>query len=192
MKRFIPLLLLGACGPLVQIGGNSQPPASLLTLAADPAPGAGPAGDPATAVTVDTPAVPGTLQTLRVPVRIADTQVQYLTGAQWAEQPNRLFARLLADRLTGAGIAVIDARQGGVAGRRLLSGQLLEFGLDVRDPAAPVARVRFDAAISGAAPRLRRFEASEPVAVQDGPSVAAALNRAANRVGGEVSAWVGR
>ena len=37
----------------------------------------------------------------------------------------------------------------------------------------------------------RRFEAREPVTVIDAGGTAAALNRAANRVGAEVADWVG-
>ena len=112
--------------------------------------------------------------------------------ASWAEQPNRQFQRLLADTLAGAGVAVLDTRSGGVAPARTLTGHLREFGLDVRG--APVVRVRYDAQLAG--PRgagtvaLRSFVAEEKVTSQQPAVIAAALNRAANRLAGEVAAWV--
>lgn len=196
MQRFAPIiaaLLLAGCGPLVQLGGNAPAPDALLVLRADAPPPqwAGPTavGD---TLAVAIPDVPAELQTLRLPVQLTSATVQYLAGASWAEQPNRQFQRLLADTLAGAGVAVLDTRSGGVAPARALTGHLREFGLDVRG--APVVRVRYDAQLAG--PRgagtvaLRSFVAEEKVASQQPAVVAAALNRAANRLAGEVAAWV--
>ena len=196
--QFIALLTglaLSACGPIVQIGGNAKPPASLLTLhaTAAPRPYAGPSNRAET-IGVELPGTPATLQTLRLPVNISATEVAYLAGATWSEQPNRQFQRLLADTLAAAGLAVIDVRQSRVAPARTLTGVLRDFGLDVADPANPVVRVRFDAQIANArSPQptllLRRFEAFEPAIDQRPAAVAAALNRAANRMAGEISEW---
>jgi cholesterol transport system auxiliary component len=185
-------LLLAACSPIVQVGGNAPRPDALYTLSAAP-PLAVPAGqapvDLARAVTVDTPSMPGALQTVRIPVTVSDTAIQYVKGAQWAEQPNRLFQRLVADTLVHSGISVVDQRSSGQTGGRRLTGQLLAFGLDVR--AAPMVRVRFDATLAGPdGVRQRRFEREAPVAGQDGENVALALNGAANRVAADVAAWV--
>ena len=204
--RFLPglavaaLVGVAACGPLVQIGGNDKAPPSLLTLRATAA--LGPATtttDPHATVLVLVPAVPGILQTLRLPVTTTDTTVQYLTGATWAEQPNREFQRVLADTLAAKGIPVLDPRQSTAASSRTLSGTLLDFSLDVRNPGAVVVRVRFDAALTGvgtkgsAAPfAIRRFDASAPVATQNPTDVAIALNAAANTVATDVAAWVAR
>ena len=189
-----------ACGPLVQIGGNAKAPASLLTLRATATPGpAVTTTDPKATVLVLVPAVPGILQTLRLPVTTADTSVAYLTGASWAEQPNREFQRVLADTIAARGIAVLDPRQSTAASGRTLSGTLLDFGLDVRNPAAVVVRVRFDAALTGVGTKgstppfaVRRFDASAPVASQNPTDVAIALNTAANSVAADVAAWIAR
>ena len=197
------LLVLAACGPLVQIGGNAKPPASLLTLAATAVPRAyaGPArlGD---TLGVEVPTVPATLQTLRIPVTTTATEVTYLTGASWAEQPNRQFQRLLADTLAANGQAVVDPRQSAIAPARTLAGSLRDFGLDMRSPAAPLVRVRYDAQLSGSTKAsgnggasvgdsvaLRRFDTSEPADAATPTAVAAALNRAANRLAADVAAW---
>ena len=187
--------LLMSCGPLVQIGGNSPRPDALYTLTAT-APAAVPAGqvpvDMASAVTVQVPTVPGALQTLRIPVSISDTAVQYVKAGQWSEQPNRLFQRLISDTLVHGGIAVVDPRASGVSARRILSGQLVAFGVDSR-MAAPLVRVRFDATLSTPAGlRQRRFERAAPLAAVESAQVAAALNLAANQVAADVAAWVGR
>jgi cholesterol transport system auxiliary component len=188
-------LLLAGCGPLVQIGGNEKPPAALLTLTATATPGPMTKGPVKRADTigVELPGVPATLQTLRLPVTTSPTEVSYLVGATWAEQPNRQFQRLLADTLIAAGHAVIDIRQSPVAPAQHLSGTLHSFGLDVQDAGSPVVRVRFDAQIvDPRAPqmvRLRRFDAVEPAFDQRPAAVAAALNRAANRVAADVADW---
>lgn len=190
----LPLLALAiaGCGPLVQIGGNSSRPDSLYTLSAPP-PAAVSAGlnplDMQQAVTVDMPSVPGALQTLRIPVTVADTSIQYVTAAQWTEQPNRLFQRLLADTLAAHGTAVVDQRSSGQAGGRRLTGQLLVFGVDVRN--GRQVEARYDATLSGPdGVRQRRFERTVPLVQVVGPEVAVALNQAANAVASDVAAWV--
>ena len=185
-------LLLAACSPIVQVGGNSPRPDAVYTLSAAP-PTAVPAGtapiDMARAVTVDTPSMPGALQTVRMPVTVSDTAIQYVKGAQWSEQPNRLFQRLLADTLVHSGIAVVDQRSSGQTGGRRLTGQLMAFGLDVRE--GRQVRVRYDATLAGPdGVRQRRFEREAPVGSADGADVALALNAAANRVAVDVAAWV--
>ena len=185
-------LLAAACGPLVQVGGNAPRPDAVYTLSAAP-PVAVPAGtapvDLSRAVTVDTPSMPGALQTLRIPVTVSDTAIQYVKGAQWSEQPNRLFQRLLADTLVHSGVAVIDQRSSGQTGGRRLTGQLMAFGLDVRD--GRQVKVRYDATLAGPdGVRQRRFEREALVGSADGADVALALNGAANRVAADVAAWV--
>ncbi len=186
-------LLIGGCGPLVQVGGNAPAPDALLVVRSD-APVAVYTGPAAVGDTlgVSVPDVPAELQTNRLPVQVTAATVQYLAGASWSEQPSRQFQRLLADTLAGAGVPVLDTRGGGVAPARQLTGHLREFGLDVR--ANPVVRVRYDAQLAG--PRsagtvaLKSFVAEEPVRSQEPADVAAALGRAANRLAGEVAVWV--
>ena len=186
------LLAVAGCGPLVQIGGNNAAPPMLLTLHADAVPGAPPAAVAQTAtLLVLTPLPSGALQTLRLPVATRDTELQYLTGAGWSEQPNRLFRRVLADTIAASGTVVVDGAQRSPGAGRTLAGNLIDFGLDVR--AAPVVRVRYDATLTtGAASevKVRRFEATAVPASQTPGDVAAALNDAANKVAGEVAAWV--
>ncbi|WP_199553307.1 ABC-type transport auxiliary lipoprotein family protein [Sandaracinobacteroides hominis] len=201
MTRALPLsilagcgmLTLSGCGPLVQIGGNAPRPDALYTISAPPpasvAVGQQPV-DMKAAVTIDTPAVPGPLQTLRIPVTVSDTSIQYVQSAQWAEQPNRLFQRLLADTLTANGIAVIDQRSSGQIGGRRLTGQLMAFGVDVRG--GPAVKIRYDATLYGPAGiRQRRFEREAALGRVDGPEASTALNGVANLIAADVAKWVG-
>lgn len=184
--------LVAGCGPLVQIGGGSTPPVALYTLSSNP-PAAVPAGlvptDMARAVTVDIPSVPGALQTLRMPVTVSDTEIQYVKAAQWSEQPNRLFQRLLADALVAGGTGVIDQRSSGQAASRRLTGQLVAFGVDVRD--GRQVMVRYDATLATPTSlKQRRFERTAPLSDVTGAATAEALNRAANAVAADVAGWV--
>jgi cholesterol transport system auxiliary component len=136
------------------------------------------------------PLVPGALQTLRIPVIVSDTEIQYIKGGQWAEQPSRLFRRLVADRLAGAGVPVVEPSVAGGSGGRQLSGQLAAFGVDLRG-GAPVASVRYDATLVAAdGLRQRQFAEEEPLGAVAPAPAAAALNRAANRLAGRLAEWV--
>lgn len=189
---FSLLLAVPGCGPLVQIGAKFPPASSLLLIEADarPAPTVAATGP---TLAVELPQLPAMLQTLRLAVRISDSEIQYLAAASWAETPSRQVQRLLADTLTARGIAVVDRGHASARADAALSGTLRDFTLDVRDPLAPVVRVRYDAQVgrSGTARPLgiRRFDASERVASQQPADVAAALSRATNRMALELADW---
>lgn len=191
MKIAIALgcLALAGCGPLIQIGGNAAPPDVLLTLRASPGEAAAPRGTP---ILVTLPSVPGALRTLRIPVTTRATEIAYLENANWIEQPNLLFQRLLGEVVQArSGRPVVDERTVDVVAALRLSGRLLEFGLDARG--ARAVHVRYDAILTSPAGGLvasRRFEARESVADETGPEVARALNAAANGVATQVGDWV--
>ena len=193
-RNSLVLLVLAAvagCGPLVQIGGNVPAPEALLTLRAD-LPAATTAAKTGATLAVALPTVPGVLQTLRLPVVTANTEVQYLKDGSWIEQPAKLFQRLLVDVVgTKAGVIALDGRNFDVAPARKLTGQLLEFGLDVRS--SPVVRVRYDATLTTNDGKLigaRTFTASQPLSAETPSAAATALNAAANTVASDVAAWV--
>ncbi len=198
MKRLAALagLLVASCGPLVQIGGNDKPPTALLMLRASAPPlDRSRTIDKDRTFSVVVPTVPGPLQTLRLPVTTRDTEIAYLTGATWAEQPNKQFARVLADTISSRGVAVLGPRTAAVGATRKLVGQLIEFGLDAREPAALKVILRYDALLTGDGGKtigLRRFDQSVAVSGQDPGQVAVALNTAANAAAAEVADWVTR
>ncbi|MGB3721563.1 MAG: ABC-type transport auxiliary lipoprotein family protein [Pacificimonas sp.] len=183
-------LALAACGPLVQVGGNAPAPQSLLTVTANAAAPTSVSGAP---LLITTPSVPGKLKTLRIPVTTNANEVEYLGAATWLEQPNKLFHRVLIDTFESrTGRPALDERDVNVVPAARLSGDLLEFGLDVA--AGSVVRVRYDAMLGspdGGMLATRRFETTEPVSAETGPAVAYALGQAANRIAADVADWAG-
>lgn len=188
----LALLAVAACGPVVQVGGSAKPPKALYTLNATAAPVAEAGLTPVPykeTLGIDVPTVPGTLQTLRIPVEVTNTAVQYLDDAQWSEQPNRLFRRLLSDTARSAGIPVVDLRSSGMRGGRRLSGQILAFGVDLRN--GQEVRIRYDATlVTEEGMRQRSFERSAPISSVRGAEVANTLNTVANEIATDVRKWL--
>lgn len=193
MRALLLLLLLSACGPIVQVGRPAPPPPALFVLT--PPPGTAVAAgvepvDPARAISVLAFNAPSMLATVRLPVMTDATSVTYLKDAQWAEPPARLIGRLIEQRLAGVGVAVIDRRVTGRAAASVLGGTLRAFQVDVGS-GAPRVVVRLDATLAGpGGTRLRSFEREVPLARVDGTEAARAFNQAANLVAGDLVAWV--
>ena len=173
--------------------GGGKAPATLLTLTPE-APSVGEitrAANAGQAVTVSTPVISKELRTVRIPVRVTSTDVQYVTDAQWVDTPDRLFADLLAETIRRTtNRVVLDPALTGFDPGLIVSGELQSFGYDA---ATGQAVVRFDGALStagGTRVETRRFEANAP---SDGTaqSIGPALNRAANEVSLEVASWIG-
>jgi cholesterol transport system auxiliary component len=196
-RTVAPLALaaaLGACSLSSLLGGGgAKAPPTLQTLtpeAADP----GPVTRTAAAgqsVTVAAPAIPKELRTNRVPVQVSPTDIQYVTGLQWVDTPDRLFQQLVSETIRrttsrvvlGSNLTTLDPGL-------LLSGQLQKFGYDAQ---TGQVMVEYDGALStagGNRVETRRFVATAPA---DGTAatVGPALNRAANQVARDVAGWVG-
>jgi cholesterol transport system auxiliary component len=183
----LPLFLLSAC-----ISFGEEPPPTLLTLDARGAPAAGAtwSGDVTDALVVEAPTLARKLSTTRIPVQIDATNLAYLTGTAWVEEPDQLFQRLLSETIAaGADRLVVDPYLAGGRQAVTLEGALIEFG--AFEDSREVVLV-YEAVLTGegAQVRKRRFEAREPVsAIESGP-VGEALNEAANRVAREVADWI--
>src|SRR5437870_5279514 len=184
-------LALGGCAGL--LGGGGKPPAYLFTLTPD-------APDPGTlartagagqAVAIVVPVVPKELRTVRVPVQVIPTVVQYVPNLQWVDTPDHLFKNLVAEtvrRTTGR--VVLDPGETTLDPGLVVTGQLQHFGYDAQTSQVVV---QYDAALSTAGAtqvQTRRFTAT---ATADGSSttVGPALDRAANQVALEVARWIG-
>jgi cholesterol transport system auxiliary component len=185
-------IAVGGCSVGGLLGGGKAP-ATLLTLTPE-APSVGEftrAANAGQAVTVSTPVISKELRTVRIPVRVTSTDVQYVTDAQWVDTPDRLFADLLAETIRRTTNRVeLDPALTGLDPGLIVSGELQSFGYDA---ATGQAVVRFDGALStagGTRVETRRFEANAP---SDGTaqSIGPALNRAANEVSLEVASWIG-
>ncbi|TKD51978.1 ABC-type transport auxiliary lipoprotein family protein [Sphingomonas baiyangensis] len=193
MRKLVILLAALPLAACIRFG--AEPPPSLLTLNAQAQVPVGQTlnSSAASTITIRVPSAPQELSVQRVPVRSADTAIAYVKDAQWVEPPARLFARLLSDTVTAqTGRVVLSGRQSNVDPGALLTGELRSFGLDA---ATNEAIVTYDAALlrQGASSfEKRRFEARVPVSAIDAANAGVALNAAANRVAGEVAAWVGR
>jgi cholesterol transport system auxiliary component len=193
-RKFAPAALalaLGACAGL--LGGGGKPPAYLFTLtpeAADPGTIARTAGA-GQAVTIAVPVVAKELQTLRVPVQLSPTVVQYVPNLQWVDTPDHLFKNLVAEtvrRTTNR--VVLDPSETTLDPGVVITGQLQHFGYDAQTSQVVV---EYDATLStsgGNQVHTRRFTAS---AAADGTSstVGPALNHAANEVARQVAQWIG-
>ena len=175
------------------VGGGAKAPATLQTLTAEaPDPGAvtrtSAAGQ---SVTVDVPVVAKELRTVRVPVQVTPTDVQYVANLQWIDTPDKLFQQLVAETIRRTTTRVVlDSRLRTLDPGLLLSGQLQKFGYDA---ASGQVVVEYDGALSTAAGNrveARRFVATAPADGTAG-SVGPALNRAANQVATDVAGWVG-
>ena len=185
-------IAVGGCSVGGLLGGGKAP-ATLLTLTPE-APSVGEftrAANAGQAVTVSTPVISKELRTVRIPVRVTSTDVQYVTDAQWVDTPDRLFADLLAETIRRTtNRVVLDPALTGLDPGLIVSGELQSLSYDA---ATGQAVVRFDGALStagGTRVETRRFEANAP---SDGTaqSIGPALNRAANEVSLEVASWIG-
>jgi cholesterol transport system auxiliary component len=182
---------LGGCSIGGLLGGGGKAPTTLQTLTPE-APDPGPAAravNVGQAVTIGTPAISKELRTLRVPVQVTPTDIQYVTGLQWVDTPDRLFQDLVAEtvrRTTNR--VVLDTHQSTLDPGLLVTGELQRFGYDASSGQVMVV---YDAVLSSAGRvESRRFTASAP-ADGTGPSVGPALNRAANQVAQQVAQWIG-
>jgi cholesterol transport system auxiliary component len=183
---------LGACSLSGMLGGGKAP-TTLQTLTPQ-APDPGAVARTAVAgktVTIGVPVVSKELRTVRVPVQVSPTDVQYVTDLQWIDTPDRLFQGLLMEtvrRTTDR--VVLDSDQAGLDPGLLVHGELQRFGYDA---SAGQVVVVYNASLStagGSQVEARRFVASAP-ADGTGASVGPALNQAANQVALEVAKWIG-
>src|SRR3954453_21774664 len=92
-------LTTAGCSLGGMLGGGGKPPTTLVTLtpeAAEPAQIARTAAA-GQSVTIETPAVAREYGTVRVPVQISPTDVQYVANLQLVDTPAHLFGHLLAE-----------------------------------------------------------------------------------------------
>jgi cholesterol transport system auxiliary component len=191
MRIGTALALAAGLGGCSLLGGGKAPP-YLFTLTPQAAP-AVPVRSAAVGqtVTIRTPVIAKELRTVRVPVQVSPTVVQYVPNFQWVDTPDRLFQGLVEEtvrRTTNR--VVLDPAQSALDPGLVVSGQLNRFGYDAQ---LGTVVVQYDASLAtqgGTHVETRRFEASLPA---DGTSttVAPALNQAANQVATQVAQWIG-
>ena len=196
LRNLVPIaaaVALGGCSLSSLTGGGGKVPVTLQTLTSEaPDPGnitrSANAGQ---AVTIATPFVGNELRTLRVPVQLSPTDVQYVTNLQWVDTPDKLFQSLLEEtvrRTTNR--VVVNPNQAGLDPGVVLHGELERFGYDAQTGQVTVAYSGTLSSPDGAQVQTRRFVASAP-ADGTGASVGPALNHAANEVAQLVAQWIG-
>ena len=190
-RAILPLAAAALLAGCISLGG--KPPASLLVLtpASMAQPDAGTAVAAGGAITVSIPIAPQELLTTRVPVHNGATTLSYVKGAQWVDQPARLFRDLLAQTVAArTGRPVLDPRQSHLATGPRIGGRLTLFGIDAGQRKAVV---RFEAVLERTPGTLetRLFEASAPVATIDAANAGAALDQAANQAATDIADWIG-
>lgn len=183
---------VAGCSLGSMLGGGGKAPTILFTLESQ-APPAAPARSAAVSetVTILNPIISEELRTVRVPVEVSPTQVQYVKDLQWVDRPDRLFQHLLEEtvrRTTNR--VVLDPNQSTLDPGLVVSGELQRFGYDAQ---TGMVVVQYDASLAtqgGTHVQSRRFDAAVPA---DGTAatVAPALNDAANQVAIEVARWIG-
>ena len=183
---------LAACSLGGMLGGG-KPPTTLVTLTPEAAEPAQIVRNAAAgqAVTIATPITGRELSTVRVPVQVNPSDVQYVADLTLVDAPARLFQTLLAEtvrRTTGR--VVLDPDQTTLDPGLTVTGQLQRFGYDA---ATGQVIVQYDASLSAAGGNrveTRRFTGTAPA---DGTAatVGPALNRAANQVALDVAKWIG-
>ena len=188
LAGIIALALLSGC---ISLGGKA--PKLLIGLTSDKSPAAGAmvGGKIGDALVVLDPQADRKLDVMRVAVQVNATEIAYLQDATWVERPARLMRHLLAEAIRAKGQHLVLEASDDVSGsRQTLAGRLIDMGYDARRQSVVV---RYDAMRSNLQGLIeaRRFEAVVPGVSANGPAVAAALNRAANDVAGQVADWVG-
>ena len=193
--------LLRLAGPLAvavslagcSLLGGGKTPAVLYDLTPASAPTAAGArqGSAASAVTVRVPLVAKELRSIRVPVQVSPTQVEYVKDMQWVDTPDRLFQGLVAETIRRTtNRIVLDPQQSGLDPGISLSGELQQFGFDAQRGLVVARYIATIATNGGASVQSRTFVAEVPA---DGTAVtvAPALNAAANSIATQVAQWVG-
>lgn len=193
-KTIVSTIAFASLAACVNLDGPKPPPTLLTLSSPQPTDQSGRTAPPAGSLTVVVPTVPAVLQPARIPVRISTTQYAYLKGAQWVDTPAHLFQRVLSDTIAArTPLVVLDPRQTTHNPGSRLTGQLVDFGLDVTNPTKPVVRIRYDAML-GAHPSgliaSRRFEVEKAVSNQQPATVSRALDEAANEVAQQVADWI--
>lgn len=187
----LPLLLAAPLAACVNLGAKAPERLLSLTPQASLEPGTVRSGATGRSLIVGFPATPRMLETNRIPVQVDDVSVAYVKGAQWVDQPGRLFQRLLSEVIAAKTDRVIldPGLFGGEPGTRL-SGELQRFGVDAR---ARQAVIIYDATLlgsDGSTVMKKRFSASQPVEEVEAGKVGNALNVAANDIATQVAEWV--
>jgi cholesterol transport system auxiliary component len=192
-KVLIALLAAASLSGCISFGGKAPP--SLLNLTSDAVLSANDtrtarAGE---AIIIAVPTTPQAIATSRVAVSAGATEIAYIKDGVWVEPPAKLFQRMLAETVAvRTGRVVLEPRHLLGAPSLFLSGNLSRFGIDADSNEAVVT---YDALLSRGRDMpvtTRRFEARAGIGAVTPVEAGRALNKAANKIAGDVAEWVGK
>lgn len=186
---FGALLLLGACGSLVQIGNSGPPPLrfTVTSTTSETTPIALPA------LRVEDLDTSADLATNRIAVRVGAQEVRYLSGGIWTDKPTRLIRSLLADQLRARSNGVVlAANQPEVVTPYRISGRLTAFQAEGAAMLATHVNVSAELFILQGSKILasRSFKQRRSLSSDRVSDVTANINSAANDIGAEAANWV--
>jgi cholesterol transport system auxiliary component len=183
------LLLAAASALLAGCGGG--PPPSTFDLSA-PRGAVRRLSGGGRAIVVQEPSAIAALDSERIVVRAANSELTYLPRAQWADRLPRLVQARLIQTFENRGRAAVGRPTDRIVGDVQLIVDIRNF--EVRE-ASREAYVEIAAKIvggtSGDVATARLFSASAPVGAIDGAGATAALDRALARVLLDVTGWAG-
>ncbi|MEM7569683.1 MAG: ABC-type transport auxiliary lipoprotein family protein [Pseudomonadota bacterium] len=131
--------LLGACGPLVDLGGQSGPPARIYEVSAAGQASIASLETPAI-ILVEEPFASSVLDSDRIAVTLSGGEIQFLSGARWSDRPTRMARRVLQDTLGSVdGLTALGRGGLDIPSEYRLKVQLRDFHVDNRSGTARTA-----------------------------------------------------
>ena len=190
------VLLIAACGPLVEFSGGGKAP-RLFQL--NPAASLGSTVSRTDlTILVEQPTVPGGLRSDSIAVRTGEHEIKYLAGARWSDRASRLIERYFVESMerTGA-IGVIGVESLDLPNDFRLKIDVHEFSA-IAGPSKNAliqnVEIRISATVVRSTPvsiiATRAFSSSVNTTSEDPADVVAAMNEAADSVMADMFAWL--
>lgn len=192
LSLFPVLLLLSACGGLVDLGPQGPAP-QVFTLA--PLPRAADQPETATRLLVEQPVLSGALDSQRIAVRRGDLELAYLAGARWEDAAPQLLRRHLAQSLDNRpGLEAVGEGNLDLPVDLRLRLDLRAFNAVTTDR---VGRLRIEIAwvatlLAGDTPQIlasRYFQGSRDASSDAPATIASSFNAVLNDLAEEMARW---
>lgn len=190
------MLLIAACGPLVEFPGGGEAPRLFQLNPASDLRSAGTAAD--VTIMVEEPTVPGGISSDLIAVRTGDHEIKYLAGARWTDRTSQLISRYVIESMESSGlISVIGVESLDLPNDFRLKLNIQEFsavaGVTENAPIRNV-EVKVSATVVRSMPvyiiATRSFSGSANTTSEDPADIVAAMNEAADSVMVDMFAWV--
>ena len=145
------------------------------------------------ALVIREPTASPDLDTDRILVRDVDGSLAVLSGAQWSQRLPLLVQTRLAQSFENAGLGGRVSRDAAAGGAQALEIDIRAFELDVATHAVKIdLAVKLVASASGRVRATQIFISQSPVAANDGPTVARALDATLRTLQAQIIVFAGR